>query len=139
MSDFWKLYSWSQFLQISVKLLFGLCILLVNGCTYLLFLHHCPKQFKAPFSTANRQSTKVWSSRSICLCNSTHRPSYRNSSSEILISLVVFNCSINLVSSFHHFHHFNWRSASNIAAVMHFQSWGIILFWVAFNFNILFI
>ena len=81
---------------------------------------------------------KVWSLILICLCSSAYWLSLRSWPLEISIPLALLHCSMTLDFSLHHVFYCNWGSASNIVTPQSFQSYGIILFKVAYDFNIYF-
>lgn len=91
------------------------------------------------FKAVKKLRARVWSFNSHCLCNSADWPRTISCSWEILMPLVLFRCSVTLASFFQHVCHCNCGPVSSIAVAKFFQSWGIILFWVAYKFNICFI
>lgn len=138
---FWLAFSKPQ-LQLVFFLLLNLifyltirpCIILVNDSDPFPDSSTLSQTFKS----AKPNSTKAWSSNSSCHCHSEHWLSPTNWSWWI-ISLALFCCSMGLASSFNHFRHYKWGPTSSIAVAKFFYIWGIILFWVAHEFNICFI
>lgn len=81
----------------------------------------------------------MWSSNYLqILCNSAHWSLPSNWSWKILISLMLFHCSLALTSFLHSVYHWNWGPTFNIAVIKSFESWRKILFPVVHEFNICF-
>lgn len=115
----------------SVKVSFGPCTILINDSVLFPNYSTLPQAFKATI----RYSLMVCSTNLNYHCKSALWPSLRSWSCEISIALTLPCFSITPPFFFYHVFHCNWDSAFNIAIAKFFLACGIILFWVAQEFN----